>query len=560
MKNDIPPKKPLPPGRTLGPSVSRRSFLQLGATGALSVAGAGSLLGGCASKDYKSGVMSEIDPSIYVDPEKDALAVDEVIAPIPGFTGKPPNIIYILTDDQGFGDLGCYGSRSIETPNIDRLAEEGMRFTDFYACNPICSPSRAGFLTGRYPHRTGVTFPFAGAADSILNKFMRWLGHEIASFGGVDLLAGESITNGLPLSEITIAEALKLSGYATACVGKWHLGDFTVNSDYLPRKHGFDYFIGINGANDDWPVAFWENETELAKDIGLAQKRYTKLFNDKAIEFMKGVKKDQPFFLYLCHKDPHQPCIPSDEFEGKSLAGRYGDTIQQVDWCVGEIMKYLRESGLDRNTLIVFTSDNGAWFNGSTGGLRGRKGQTYEGGFRVPMIARWVGTIPAGSVSSAPTMNIDFFPTFLTLAGLTNPTDRIIDGKDICGILTGKEKRLADRPLFFFHDNEIEAVREGRWKYFRYVNHYMFPIPLDKPNTFIGTSGSDRTYTYPLESGEMKTVRQLGNWPNLYDMERDPFECYDVAEQYPEVVERLHGIMVAFEEEFYRNPRGWLNR
>ena len=240
--------------------VSRRSFLKLGAAGAVS---AGAMLAGCASKEYTSEVTTDIDPAVYVDPTKDALAVGDVVFPLEGYTGTPPNIIYILADDMGYGDLSCYGSEAITTPNIDRLADQGMRFTDFYVCNALCSPSRAGLLTGRYAHRTGVTFPFPAEGGSIFKEFMRWVGHQFANLGALDLIAGYSIASGLPLSEITIAEALKLSGYATACIGKWHLGDFTVNEDYLPRKHGFDYFIGFNGANDDWPVAFWENETEL---------------------------------------------------------------------------------------------------------------------------------------------------------------------------------------------------------------------------------------------------------------------------------------------------------
>ena len=536
--------------------VSRRSFLKLGAAGAVS---AGAVLAGCASKEYKSRVENEIDPAVYVDPTRDALPVEDVVFPLEGFTGTPPNIIYILADDLGYGDLSCYGSTAIETPNIDRLADEGMRFTDFYVCNALCSPSRAGLLTGRYPHRTGVTFPFPAEGGSIFKEFMRWVGHQFANLGALDLLAGYSIASGLPLSEITIAEALKLSGYATACVGKWHLGDFTVNEDYLPRKHGFDYFIGFNGANDDWPVAFWENETELVEDIGFSQKRYTRLFHEKAIEFIERSKDDGPFFLYLAHKDPHQPCFPEDEFVGSSLAGPHGDTVMQVDWSVGEIMKYLRENGLDENTLVVFTSDNGPWFDGSSGGLRGRKGQSYDGGSRIPMIARWKGTIPAGSVCTEPAMNIDFFPTFLALAGLSTPIDRIIDGRDIKGLLTGRDKKTPHDALFFFHDDEIEGVRSGKWKYYRYINHNSWPIPLDKPNTFVGANGAARTYTYPVETGEMKTLPALGTWPNLYDMENDPSESYNVVERYPEVAEELLKKLQDFEDEFYRNPRGWLD-
>jgi len=540
------------------PPLDRRSFLKLGAAAAITASAAGTL--GCASKAYKAEVMNEINPKVYIDSDRDKVEAGQVIREIPGFSGKKPNIIFILTDDLGYGDLGCYGCTAINTPNIDRLAREGMRFTDFYACNSLCSPSRAGLLTGRYPHRSGVTYPFPGAKDSMGKKFMRWLGYQFTKFGGIDLIGNVSLARGLPLSEITIAEAMKLSGYTTAAIGKWHLGDFTVYPDYLPRKHGFDYFIGFNGANDDWPVAFWRNETELKADIGLDQEPYTAIFHKEAIDFIER-SKDQPFFLYLAHKDPHQPCYPSDKFAGSSKGGPHGDTIQEVDWSVGEILKCLEKNGLDKNTIIIFNSDNGPWYDGSPGGLRGRKAQSYEGGYRVPMIAWWPGNIPAGSECSQPAMNIDFFPTFLALAGLEMPSDRIIDGRNIWGLITGKDTQSPHDALYFFHDNEIEGVRADKWKYFRYINHYTWPIPIDKPNSFIGTNASSRIYTYPSEiDGGTRAVNQMGSFPLLYDMEYDPGESYNIIRYHPETARRLHNMMVDWEKEFYNNPRGWVKK
>ena len=539
--------------------LTRRSFLKLGAGATVSIACASPLMG-CSSETYDSEVLTEIDPKIYADPERDAVRASQVIRKREGFNGKKPNIIFIFTDDLGYGDLGCYGSTAIETPNIDRLAREGMRFTDFYSCSGICSPSRAGLLTGRYPHRTGVTFPFPAKGGSVSKRFMRWVADQITSFGALDMTGSVSIADGLPLSEITLAEALKLSGYATACIGKWHLGDFTVQPDYLPRRHGFDYFIGFNGANDDWPVAFWRNETEIEKDIGLDQKHYTGLFHKEAVEFIER-SQGQPFFLYLAHKDPHQPCLPSDEFVGSSKAGPHGDTVQEVDWSVGEILKSLERNGLTENTIIVLTSDNGPWYDGSPGGLRGRKGQSYEGGYRVPMIAWGPGHIPADSVCGEPAMSIDFFPTFVALAGLEGPSDRIIDGKNIWGLITGTEAETPHDALFFFHDNEIEGVRIGKWKYFRYIHHYTWPIPVDKPNSLVGTIAADRIYTYPSrETGEVRQVRALGTWPLLYDMEHDPGESYNVIQHNPEVAGRLHKTLVDFEKRFYENPRGWTTK
>lgn len=537
--------------------LTRRSLLKAGAAAAV-FASLGSL--GCVAGYYSKEVMSEIDPDIYNDSERDAIPASQVITKGKGFSGKKPNVIIILTDDQGYGDLSCYGSRAIQTPNIDRLSREGMRFTDFYSSNALCSPSRAGLLTGRYAHRVGPSYPIEVTKGGIIYKMMRKLGLWISFFGGLDLQGDAPLANGLPLSEITIAEALKIAGYTTACIGKWHLGDFTKQPKYLPRKHGFDYYTGFQGANDTWPVAYWRNETEIEKDVGFDQEPYTGIFIKEAIEFIER-SKDKPFFLYLSHKDPHQPCLPSNKFAGSSKAGPHGDVIQEVDWGVGEILECLKRNGLNKNTVIFFTSDNGPWYDGSPGGLRGRKGQSYEGGFRVPMIAWWPGKISAGTICREPSMNIDFFPTILALAGLKGPSDRVIDGKNILNLLTGKEKKSPHEELFFFHDNEIEGIRVGRWKYFRYIHHYTFPIPLDKPNNFIGTTAGANKFTFvKKDTGEKISYNELGKWPLLYDMEYDPGENYNVIDKYPNVARKLHNLLVKWEKEFYKNPRGWVKK
>ena len=520
-------------------------------TAAVGLAGLGI---SCSPKGKNPASRFEFNPDIYVDPDRDSLPASAVIKEVNGFSGRRPNIIVIFTDDMGYGDLGCYGSETIKTPNIDKLAGDGVRFTDFYSSSALCSPSRAGLLTGRYAHRTGVTFPISAGTDTFSRNMLRRIGLMFGALGALDTHGGKNIANGLPLSEITIAEALKLSGYQTACIGKWHVGDFAKDDQYLPTKHGFDYFIGFNGANDDWPVAFWRNEEELVKDIGIDQAHYTGLFTKEAIDFIER-SKDNPFFLYLAHKDPHQPCIPSKEFEGKSAGGPHGDTVEEVDWSVAEIMRCLQKNGLEKDTIIFFNSDNGPWYDGSPGALRGRKGQSFDGGYRVPMIAWWPENIPAGSICSEPAMNIDFFPTLLHLAGLELPSDRIIDGRNIWGLLTGVEDVSPHEALFFFHHNELEGVRAGKWKYHRYINSYVWPIPLDKPHTTFGNISGG--YEYKPEGSDI-SVPALGSMPLLYDLERDRGENYNLIKRYPDVGRRLQDLMERWESEFIKNPRGWV--
>jgi arylsulfatase A len=501
----------------------------------------------------KNDVKFAFDRKIYEDSVRAGTPVDQLVRCTDGFTGEKPNIIVILTDDLGYGDLGCYGGRAIKTPHIDRMADEGMRFTDHYACSALCSPSRAGLLTGRYPHRTGVTWPVQAGNDTVMRKLMHRLGLMLGSLGVLDMRGGQSIAPGLSRSEITMAGALQVAGYKTGAIGKWHLGDFTVCDEYLPRKHGFDHFIGFNGTNDDFPVAYWRDETELVKDIGIDQEKYTGEFTREAVEFIER-SKEGPFFLYLAHKDPHLPHFPSEKFKNRSEGGRYGDSVEEVDESLGEIIDCLEKNGLDDNTLVLFTSDNGPWYEGSTGGHRGRKGQSFEGGFRVPLLAWWPGRIAPGSVCRAPCMNIDFFPTVLELAGLDLPADRIIDGKSIRGLLGGEETESSHEALFFFHHNELEGVRAGDWKYFRFINTYVWPIPLDKPNHFIGKNAGGRDY---IPEGSDVGVPTMASWPLLYNLAIDSDESYNLVKKHPEVAEQMQAMMETFETDFVRNPRGW---
>lgn len=502
-----------------------------------------------------------ITPAMYIDPERDATLVGDIVKLLPGTNGKrPPNIVVILADDLGWGDLGVQGSRSIQSPNIDQIANEGIRLTDFYAAAPVCTPSRAALLTGRYPLRSGFASVLAAADDTFMRIAMRKLSIGMAKLGLTDMIGGQSPIDGLPLSEVTIPEALHERGYRTLAIGKWHIGDFTVFPEFHPQRHGFDHFFGYNMANDDFPVALWRDQQEITKDISIRQKSHTREFTEEAIKLIRADavgKGDKPFFIYLAHKDPHQPFFSSERFAGKSAAGPFGDAVAEFDWSVGEVVKTLRETGQLENTLVIVTSDNGPWYEGSTGGLRGRKGQSYEGGFRVPFIAYWPKQIPAGLVSDSPAMNIDFLPTFLKLAGLDVPSDRIIDGVDMMPLLRGDTAAGAaakQRALYFFHEYDVEAVRQGRWKFIDRNSHYTWPIPIDKPNTFVGKAAGGRDYQ-PPEGGEK--VPTLGVWPLLYDMDKDREEAYNTAKTYPNETKRLGAMLNEWRSNFLKNPRGW---
>ncbi len=314
---------------------------------------------------------------------------------------KLPNIVYIFTDDLGYGDLGCFGAKDIKTPNIDRIAEDGIKFTSFYSASPVCSPSRAGLLTGRMPQRMGINSVF------FPESFF-----------------------GMPEEEITIAEMLKEKEYATGIVGKWHLGHM---HQYLPLQQGFDSYFGIPYSNDMESVVYLRDNKVVETKVD--QRYITKRYTEEAVQFIEE-NQDQPFYLYLAHNMPHVPIYASEDFLGSSERGLYGDVIQEIDWSVGEVLKKLESLNLMENTLIVFSSDNGPWLvmedhGGSAGILREGKQYTFEGGVRVPTVAMWQGTIPAGTVYEDMACQMDWFPTIANLTGIPVPDDRPYDGVDV---------------------------------------------------------------------------------------------------------------------------------
>ena len=495
-----------------------------------------------------------LDLAAYADAAKDAQPAGDVVRPKPGAAATRPNFVVILADDLGYGDTGPYGNRLLRTPNLDRLAAGGVRFTGFYASGVYCSPSRAGLLTGRYPLRSGINFPVHPVADDMGHRLMRLGGRFAARMGASDLAqAGESAVPGLPQSEITIPEALRLAGYATGMVGKWHLGDFDGHPEFHPRRHGFDFFAGFPHSNDEFPYSYWQDDERVDADVGLAQEGVTERLTREAIGFIDR-HRDEPFFLYVAHKNVHTPLIPAPAFAGRSAAGPYGDSVEELDASVGEILGALEQRGLRERTLVVFTSDNGPWHQGSPGGLRGRKGQPLEGGQRVPMLASWPGTLPAGRTTAAPAMNFDLFPTLLALAGLELPSDRVIDGRDLWPLLTGSAEESPHDALFFFNANVIDGVRSGRLKYYRFVNEYVWPTPLDKPNTWTGRAAIAYRHHDPKTG---RTVPLLTSFPLLYDVESDPDESYNVVERRPDDAARLLERIERWESDFRANPRGW---
>jgi arylsulfatase A len=337
----------------------------------------------------------------------------------------PPNVVMIYADDLGYGDLACYGSR-LSTPNLDRMAAEGTRFTQFYSANPVCSPSRAALMTGRYPTRVGVPrvlFP--------------------------------NDTVGLPDSETTLAQALKPRGYRTMCVGKWHLGHLP---RYLPTNRGFDEYFGIPYSNDMKPRTLLHN-TEVVEGQATLE-TLTPRYTEQAVRFIER-SKGAPFFLYMPHTYPHIPLAASPRFRGKSPSGIYGDVIAELDWSVGEVLAALKKNGVDRNTLVMFSSDNGPWFQGSPGRLRGRKGSTYEGGVREPFIARFPGRIPRGQAVAGVASTMDILPTVAKLCGAALPANPL-DGIDIWPLLSGKSQQLEREALLFFDNWNLQCARWGR--------------------------------------------------------------------------------------------------
>jgi len=438
----------------------------------------------------------------------------------------PPNIIFIYCDDLGYGDIGCFGSK-IPTPNIDSIAKEGVRFTHFSA-SPLCSPSRAGLMTGRYSTRVGVP----------------------------NVLQPNAV--GLDLSETTVANVLKSRGYSTMCIGKWHLGD---KEGYLPTSRGFDEYYGIPYSNDMSPVKLM-HDTETIENPAI-QATLTRRYTEQALKFIER-SKDKPFFLYMPHTMPHAPLAASEEFTGKSGMGLYADAIMEIDWSVGEILKTLKKNGLEQNTLVIFTSDNGpANGEGSPGGLRGRKGSTYEGGVRVPFAARLPGQIPSGLVCSNVAAAVDILPTLADLSGAALPS-KPLDGINLWPLLTGKKKQVEREVLLYWEGWSLTNARLGKWK-LRFAQGSsgmgmgggMPPMggglsmggqPGNaagggQPNSAsaggqqVAGSGAGQAGS-PVAGGQAMGggMGQSGSVPALYNLESDPDESYNAAKDHPDVV------------------------
>jgi arylsulfatase A-like enzyme len=395
-----------------------------------------------------------------------------------------PNIVVIFTDDQGYGDLSCYGADTFSTPRIDQLANEGTKFTSFYA-QVVCGPSRSALLTGRYPVRS-----------------QGW---------------------SMPASEVTVAELLKGVGYTTACIGKWDVSNRRAIIDRMPNAQGFDYFWGALGANDNGKVVFHENNEKVGQSDDMAA--LTRTYTDKGIEFLKA-NRERPFFLYLAHTMVHSVIDASDEFKGSSKGGLYGDTVQELDFHTGRLLDAIDELGLRDNTLVIFTTDNGPWSNaadflgkrhngqiawGTSGPLREAKGSTYEGGLRVPCIARWPGHIPAGRTNDAIFATIDFLPTIASLTGFDVPTDRLIDGVDQTDLLTGKSEVGNRDNYVYFSQGELHGLRLGDWKLFK--------------------AGRKKFYGYVDDRGTQEI--------ELYNLKTDIGETSNVAADHPDVVAKL---------------------
>lgn len=418
---------------------------------------------------------------------------------------QSPNIIIIFTDDQGYQDVGCFGSPDINTPHLDKMAEEGIRLTDFYAAQAVCSASRAALLTGCYPNRIGVHGAFMPNSKK-----------------------------GLNLEETTIAEMLKEKGYNTAIYGKWHLGD---HSDFLPTRQGFDDYFGILYSNDMWNkhpqqgtifnfdvLPLWENEKRI--DTLYDQSQLTTQITERSVDFISK-NKDHPFFLYIAHPQPHVPLFVSEKFKGKSERGLYGDVIMEIDWSVGQIMETLKKHNIQNNTLVIFTSDNGPWLNygehaGSALPLREGKGTALEGGQREPCIIYFPDKIKPGRTIHTPMMNIDILPTIAHLTNARLP-DKTIDGKDVWKIWTGESSASPQEAYYFYyHVNELHGVRYKNWKMY-------FPHTY---RTLNGKPGGKNGFPVNYEHNTIENIE-------LYNLEKDISESNNVADQHPAVIEKI---------------------
>lgn len=429
-----------------------------------------------------------------------------------------PNIVIVYADDLGYGDLGCFGAKPWQTPHLDRLASQGVRFTDFYVAQPVCSASRAALLTGCYPNRVGI----AGAL-------------------------GPNAKIGLSDREATLAMIAKAKGYATGCVGKWHLGH---RPEFLPTRRGFDSYLGLPYSNDMWPkhpeakdgtyptLPLIDGENAIIPAVTPAdQATLTGRYTERALSFIEA-NKAKPFFLYVAHSMPHVPLFAGEAFRGKSKAGTYGDVIQEIDASVGRILDTLKKHDLEKNTLVIFASDNGPWLSygnhaGSAGPLREGKGTVWDGGVRVPAVAQWPGVIPAGSTCREPIMTIDLLPTITAWIKGDLPKERI-DGLDCRTLFTdpAHAKSPHESFAFYYQDNQLQAVRSGRWK-------------VMLPHTYRTMQGQP-----PGKDGVPGKYRPVKiETPELYDLTADIGETTNLAQAHPDELKRLLAIADGYRKD-----------
>ena len=413
---------------------------------------------------------------------------------------KPPNIVLIFADDLGYADLGCFGSTTIRTPNIDSLAREGIKLTNFHVPQAVCSASRTALLSGCYPNRLGIL----GAL-------------------------GPNSKNGIKDAENLLPEYLKKLGYSTAIFGKWHLGD---SAQYSPLRHGFDTYFGLPYSNDMWPnhptaknfPPLPLRQDDKVLELNPDQSKLTGWYTERGVKFIEA-NKDKPFFLYMPHSMPHVPLYASEKFKGKSKQGLYGDVIEEIDASVGTILETLKKHSLDKNTLVIFTSDNGPWLSygnhgGSKGMLREGKGTEFEGGVRVPFVARWPGKIPAVTTSNEPTMTIDLLPTLVGYAGGVVKTEPKIDGKNISAIIEAKPNAKSPQEAYYYYwGDALHAVTSGKWK-----------LHFPHPYLHIIEGGNDGK----PGKGETRKIEL-----SLFDLDADITESKNVADQNPDVVKKL---------------------
>ncbi|HEX3148449.1 MAG TPA: sulfatase [Gemmataceae bacterium] len=441
------------------------------------------------------------------------------------------NVVIILADDLGYGDLGCFGNTKYKTPNLDAMAKSGAKLTSFYTPVPFCAPTRAALLTGRYPPRCGLTGNPVPKED----------------LGG----AKNADELGLPVTEVTLANVFHEGGYATGCFGKWHLGH---QPQFRPLKRGFDDYLGVLYSNDMHPVELIDGDKKAEYPID--QNTLTRKLTDRALKFIES-NRDKPFFLYVPHAMPHKPLAASEPFRGKSGGGLYGDAVQELDAGVGEILSKLKEYKLEDRTLVVFASDNGPWYGGSAGGLRGMKGTSWEGGFRVPLIARLPNVIPAGRTSDEPVIMADLFATAIAFAGLKPPADRAIDGKDLLPLMTGKTDTGPHEYVFSTRGDRVATVRSGKWKL-----HVLAPGGKQrnwKPDDpYTDPRGPDGTriiapkeQAHPSQNPGVLTGVE-GKAGMLFDLIADRSEQTDVAAANPEIVKRLTEAAQEFESGLKR--------